>query len=196
MATIFGNGDRFFADSGTFGNYISANLSGSDLIPSGDTTSINMRFTYLDILEQCFHEKFRGYSKQEVDLFLQMVANDFKEMSDEIDLLKRDLEKNKTIITELELKLSSKQGTNDYPFIPKEFLPDSVRQKAENILQMAREKADLHLTKSEKELNRIKSEIQLLQDQKQDLLDNLKAGVKTYLKSLQKQYNGSKDQNG
>ncbi|NIP99550.1 MAG: DivIVA domain-containing protein, partial [Nitrospinaceae bacterium] len=34
-----------------------------------------MRLTYLDILEQCFREKFRGYSKQEVDTFLQLVAD-------------------------------------------------------------------------------------------------------------------------
>ncbi|SVA20042.1 uncharacterized protein METZ01_LOCUS72896, partial [marine metagenome] len=26
-----------------------------------------MRLSYLDILEQCFHDKFRGYNKQEVD---------------------------------------------------------------------------------------------------------------------------------
>ena len=43
-----------------------------------------MRFTHLDILEQCFREKFRGYSNQEVDTFLQLVANDFKEMEEEI----------------------------------------------------------------------------------------------------------------
>lgn len=43
-----------------------------------------MRLSYLDILEQCFHEKFRGYSKQEVDTFLHLVADDFKSMSEEI----------------------------------------------------------------------------------------------------------------
>ena len=43
-----------------------------------------MRLSYLDILEQCFHDKFRGYNKQEVDTFLHLVANDFKSMSEEI----------------------------------------------------------------------------------------------------------------
>ena len=47
-----------------------------------------MRFTYLDILEQCFHDRFRGYDKQEVETFLQLVADDFKEMADEIEQLK------------------------------------------------------------------------------------------------------------
>ena len=43
-----------------------------------------MRLSYLDILEQCFHNKFRGYNKQEVDTFLHLVADDFKSMSEEI----------------------------------------------------------------------------------------------------------------
>ncbi len=43
-----------------------------------------MRLSYLDILEQCFHDKFRGYNKQEVDTFLHLVADDFKSMSEEI----------------------------------------------------------------------------------------------------------------
>jgi DivIVA domain-containing protein len=43
-----------------------------------------MRLTYLDILEQCFHDKFRGYNKQEVDTFLHLLADDFKSMAEEI----------------------------------------------------------------------------------------------------------------
>ncbi len=43
-----------------------------------------MRLSYLDILEQCFHDKFRGYNKQEVDTFLHLVADDFKSMTAEI----------------------------------------------------------------------------------------------------------------
>ena len=52
-----------------------------------------MRLSYLDILEQCFHDKFRGYNKQEVDTFLHLVADDFKSMSEEIK------EKERTIAT-------------------------------------------------------------------------------------------------
>ena len=43
-----------------------------------------MRLSYLDILEQCFHDKFRGYNKQEVDTFLRLIADDFKSMVEEI----------------------------------------------------------------------------------------------------------------
>lgn len=50
-----------------------------------------MRLSYLDILEQCFHDKFRGYNKQEVDTFLHLVADDFKSMSEEIKEKERTL---------------------------------------------------------------------------------------------------------
>ena len=43
-----------------------------------------MRLTHLDILEQCFHEKFRGYHKGEVETFLHLVAEDYQEMDQEI----------------------------------------------------------------------------------------------------------------
>ena len=83
-----------------------------------------MRLSYLDILEQCFHDKFRGYNKQEVDTFLHLVADDFKSMTAEIkdkeklitekddelkelqtDLKFRPLEKDSIIPTELEEEL-------------------------------------------------------------------------------------------
>jgi cell division initiation protein len=83
-----------------------------------------MRLSYLDILEQCFHDKFRGYNKQEVDTFLHLVADDFKSMTSEIkdkekliaekydelkilqaDLESRPLENESTIPPELEEEL-------------------------------------------------------------------------------------------
>jgi DivIVA domain-containing protein len=57
-----------------------------------------MRLTYLDILEQCFHDKFRGYNKQEVDTFLHLVADDFKSMEEDIKNKDRQTDlKNKEI---------------------------------------------------------------------------------------------------
>ena len=68
-----------------------------------------MRLSYLDILEQCFHDKFRGYNKQEVDTFLHLVADDFKSMIEEIKekekLISEKDEEIKEIQTELESQL-------------------------------------------------------------------------------------------
>ena len=63
-----------------------------------------MNFTYLDILEQCFHTKFYGDNKQEVDSFLQLIADDFREMKEGLHLLKIDLEQRDQAIFSLEKK--------------------------------------------------------------------------------------------
>ena len=61
-----------------------------------------MRLTYLDILEQCFHDKFRGYNKQEVDTFLHLVADDFKSMSEDIKDKDRQIDLKNEEIRELQ----------------------------------------------------------------------------------------------
>ena len=73
-----------------------------------------MRLSYLDILEQCFHDKFRGYNKQEVDTFLHLVADDLKSMTEEIKekekLISEKDEEIKKIQAELESRLIEKDS--------------------------------------------------------------------------------------
>ena len=64
-----------------------------------------MRLTYLDILEQCFHDKFRGYNKQEVDTFLHLVADDFKSMDEDLKDKDRQIDLKNGKIKELEQNL-------------------------------------------------------------------------------------------
>ena len=52
-----------------------------------------MRLNHLDILEQCFRDKFFGYNKEDVDTFLHLVAEDFREITEELDLLKKEIDK-------------------------------------------------------------------------------------------------------
>ena len=79
-----------------------------------------MRLSYLDILEQCFHDKFRGYNKQEVDTFLHLVADDFKSMSEEIKEKERIIATKdnelKVLLSDLESR-PAEMGNN----IPQEF---------------------------------------------------------------------------
>ena len=52
-----------------------------------------MKLNYLDILEQCFRNTIFGYNKEDVDTFLHLVAEDFKEISEELELLKKEIAK-------------------------------------------------------------------------------------------------------
>ena len=53
-----------------------------------------MKLNYLDILEQCFRNKIFGYNKEDVDTFLHLIAEDFKELYEELELLKIEIAKN------------------------------------------------------------------------------------------------------
>ena len=66
-----------------------------------------MRLTYLDILEQCFHDKFRGYNKQEVDTFLHLVADDFKSMAEDLKDKERQVDLKNEETRELREKLET-----------------------------------------------------------------------------------------
>lgn len=169
-----------------------------------------MRFTYLDILEQCFHDKFRGYSKQEVDTFLQLVAEDFKEMTDELVALRSENERKQRKILKLEDKLkaaesSSKNGngngnghsngngnghsknSNGFGDIP----PEVLKEKAQKIIEQAKQQASHFKQDAEKELQRLQSEIKHLKGEKKDLLENFKANARNYLQTLQGNKNGN-----
>jgi len=100
-----------------------------------------MRLSYLDILEQCFHDKFRGYNKQEVDTFLHLVADDFKSMSEEIKEKERIIATKdneiKVLMTDLESR--SAEMVNN---IPQEFegklahLKKEIEEKDQFIKEM------------------------------------------------------------
>jgi DivIVA domain-containing protein len=101
-----------------------------------------MRLTYLDILEQCFHDKFRGYNKQEVDTFLHLVADDFKSMAEDIKGKDRQTDLKNEEIRELQQshdELSQQQSkTTTSPEVEEELqaLRKELEEKNQLIQQM------------------------------------------------------------
>ncbi|MEC7641639.1 MAG: DivIVA domain-containing protein [Nitrospinota bacterium] len=151
-----------------------------------------MRFTHLDILEQCFHEKFRGYNSQEVDTFLQLVANDFKEMEEEIENLKVEIQNKNQQIENLE---KAKPQTPKDPKALNGISAEAIAEKARGIILFAKEKAEQQKKKSAKELHEIREEIKTLKKEKENLIQNLKAGAKDYLQSLKEKTNAASSGN-
>ena len=69
-----------------------------------------MRLNYLDILEQCFRNKIFGYNKEDVDTFLHLVAEDFKEMAEELELLNKELAQKNQGIEKVNAQAIRKSG--------------------------------------------------------------------------------------
>ena len=95
-----------------------------------------MRLSYLDILEQCFHDKFRGYNKQEVDTFLHLVADDFKAMTAEIKDKEKLIAEKDDELKELQTDLKFRPLENDSTIPPEleEELVDLRKQVEEKDL--------------------------------------------------------------
>jgi len=135
-----------------------------------------MRLNHLDILEQCFRDKFRGYNKQEVDTFLHLVADDFKEMSEEIKQLKKEIER---------LKNQNSPGSRANNADP-QINPEILKQKAKQIIRVAREQAENHKKKANRELAALKKEIHKLTQEKSSLIQNIKKSALDHLEQFKK----------
>ena len=127
-----------------------------------------MRLTYLDILEQCFHDKFRGYNKQEVDTFLRLIADDFKSMVEEIK--DKDSE-----IKNLRSTLKSQPAEKDTGI---------ALEKAKKIVNAAKNQAEQHRKESMKELEQLIQDIEELKKQKSTLIKNIKSTATEHLNKI------------
>ena len=130
-----------------------------------------MRLSYLAILEQCFHDKFRGYNKQEVDTFLHLIADDFKSMTEEIK--------------EKDLLIKKLQDTNNQSEIGNnplsQITPEILKDKAKKIINTAKEKAEQHRQGAIKEVEGLIQDIEKLKKQKSSLMENIKSTAKDHL---------------
>lgn len=142
-----------------------------------------MRLNHLDILEQCFRDKFRGYNKQEVDMFLHLVADDFKEMSEEIENLKKKIKHKNGIIQDLKSQSGTgHQNDSADPKITQEILKDKARQ----VIREVREQAEIHKKKAQQELSGLKKEIYKLTHKKSSLIQNIKKSALEHLEQFKK----------
>ena len=127
-----------------------------------------MRLTYLDILEQCFHDKFRGYNKQEVDTFLRLIADDFKSMVEEIK--DKDYE-----IKNLRSTMKSR---------PEEIDTSIATEKAKKIVNAAKNQVEELRKESMKELEQLIQDIEELKKQKSTLMKNIKSTATEHLNKI------------
>ena len=134
-----------------------------------------MRLSYLDILEQCFHDKFRGYNKQEVDTFLRLIADDFKSMVEEI----KDKE---GLITTKDDEIKNLRSTLKSE--PEEIDTSIAMEKATKIVNAAINQAEEHRKESMKELEHLIQDIEELKKQKSTLMKNIKSTATEHLNKI------------
>ena len=173
-----------------------------------------MRLTYLDILEQCFHDKFRGYNKQEVDTFLRLIADDFKSMVEEIKdkdyeiknlrstmksrpeeidtgfslKIEKELTHLRKQIAEKNLLIKNMERAQDQHEdkgnLSSEITPEILKEKATKIVNAAKNQAEEHRKESMKELEQLIQDIEELKKQKSTLMKNIKSTATEHLNKI------------
>jgi len=141
-----------------------------------------MRLDHDKILAQTFKKSLSGYSKEEVQDFLKIVAKDFKEMKRDLTRLREELNVKDRQVRELDEALTSK---NKQPPGFESFR-SSLQEKARKFVNQARDEADRHRQKVEAEVNHLQGDIRRLKIERQHLIDNLKAATKSFADSRNK----------
>jgi cell division initiation protein len=142
-----------------------------------------MRLDYDSILAQTFKKSLRGYSKEEVQDFLKIVAKDFKEMKRDLTRLREELNQKDRQVRELDKALTSAKDQQTPNF---ENFRSSLQEKARKFVNQARDEADRHRQKVETEVNHLQGDISRLKVERQHLIDNLKAATKSFTNSRNK----------
>lgn len=142
-----------------------------------------MKITPLDIRQQQFTVRFRGFDAEEVDTFLEMIADEYEEVIEENHRLKQELEKKKEekkILLENEEKLKKMLQSKGV----KEDIAGTAGKEAQLIIKDAEMKAKEILDKYRSEIKGLKREVEELQKQRNELKVKIRLAIEPYLKLL------------
>jgi cell division initiation protein len=139
-----------------------------------------MRVSLADIRQQSFTTRFRGFDPQEVEAFLEDVA-------EELELV---LKENALLKEQLAVQEERTRGLGEREKVLQETLITTHRL-AEDMKEAARREADLHLREGElqraklleaarAEEARIQSEVNALKRTRRQLVEELRATLETY----------------
>jgi cell division initiation protein len=143
-----------------------------------------MKITPLDIRKQEFKKSFKGYDKNEVDIFLEMTAKEVenlirenKSMQEQLRDLDLKVEDYKRMEKTLQDTLTSAQKTTDE-------IRRNARKEAEMIIKKAKIEASEILEDVQSQLRDLKNQISALKNQRDGFIAQLRGFLSSQLKML------------
>jgi len=144
-----------------------------------------MQITPLDMRKQEFRKTFKGYDKNEVDIFLEMVAKETeniirnnKRMTEQLKELDSKIDDYKRMEKTLQDTLTSTQKTTDG-------IRRNARKEAEMILQKAKLQASEIIENAATKVKDLQSQISALRNQKDGFVIQLRSFLSSQLKMLE-----------
>lgn len=152
-----------------------------------------MKITPADILNQKFGTSFRGYDKQEVDAFLDMIAKDLEDLIRENSYLKEEIEKINTELTRLKEMEETIKDTIISAQKMAESFKENAKAESENILNAARLQAEKICFEAAKQASEARAEVlknqarlvemkEIIRSIFDGFLENLERVIKNYEK--------------
>ena len=154
-----------------------------------------MKLTPLDIQQQKFKVKFRGYDAQEVETFLEMVSEDVESLLKEYNILRDELKKieakladyreneraiQQTIMTTQKVSDDLKRNAQREA----ELLISEAKVAGEKSINDARAQADKMVTDSRIELEKMRSELNDLKNKRMECEHAFKSMLEGQLRLL------------
>lgn len=140
-----------------------------------------MRITPLDIRKQPFRKTVMGFDKDEVNSFLEMVANEFEQIIRQNDELTNKV---KVLLTQLEDYQRIEKTLNE-TLLTAQRATDEARlnaqKEAELIIKDAQLRADRYEDQSRQSVNLLESELNSLKTQRDSFLARFKSMLRDQL---------------
>jgi len=144
-----------------------------------------MKISPLDIQQQQFHKKLIGFDPREVEVFLELLKNEFEEIIKENNDLKDELRK---MVAELEDFKEKEQTLKEAMLTAQRILEEiktNARKEAELIVAESQVKAQELVNSAQLRSMEIMDEIKELKRQKIQFEANLRALLETHLKMIE-----------
>ncbi|HMF28099.1 MAG TPA: DivIVA domain-containing protein [Candidatus Cybelea sp.] len=144
-----------------------------------------MNVSPLDLRQQRFHSRFRGFDKIEVTSFLAAVADDYEQALRETDRLRQDLARMEAILTEHRQQEQGLRATMMTAQRVSEDLKGTAEKEAERIIREAEARAQLILDKTQARLEDVQREIDGMKLKRRDVEITLESTIQTLRNTLE-----------
>jgi cell division initiation protein len=144
-----------------------------------------MKITPLDIQQQQFRVKFRGFDMVEVDNFLDLVANEFEELLRENNRVKEEDRQKLERIQQLEGAEKDLRNALVSAQQICEEMKNSARKEGELIIEEAKGNARKVMETAQAQAMQVEAEITQLKRQRSEVEASLKAAVEMHLRLLE-----------
>ncbi len=143
-----------------------------------------MNVSPLDLRQQNFKSRFRGFDRIEVTSFLAAVADDYEQALRETDRLRQDLARMEAILAEHREHEQNLRATLMTAQKLSEDLKGTAEKEAERIIREAESRAQLILDKTQARLEDVQREIDGMKLKRRDVETTIESTIQTLRNTL------------